>query len=206
MLHVVTVAIHWTFARWGLKPLVTGLFAKPFVHTKNSTCFTALYCWPLVKEGTPPVDDQWIPITKGQRHGKRFCIIASSWTTLSWWLPFEITYWTITPVKIFKLASIRHWSDTKVSYWCLTDVVLMVSVSGTHCRITQKSLPLPCLCVVLASGPLFTREKSSHHQILWSLQTAWLDVIKTVSLWHLTGISAELPSRRLSNFRLIEKV
>ena len=155
MFHMVTVAIHWTLARWGLKPLVTRLFAKPFVHTKNSTCFTVLYCWPFVKEGTPPVDDQWIPITKGQRQGKRFCIISSSWTTLSWWLQFEITYWTITPIKIVKLASIRYWSDTKVSYWCLIDVALMVSVSGTHYHITQKLLPLPCLCVVLASGPLF---------------------------------------------------
>ena len=48
--------------------------------------------------------------------------------------------------------------------------------------------------------------KTSYRQISWSLEAARLSVIVIVSLWNLTGISAALLPRCLSNFRAIEKV
>ena len=48
--------------------------------------------------------------------------------------------------------------------------------------------------------------KTSYRQISWSLEAARLDAIMIVSLWNLTGISAALPPRCLSNFRAIGKV
>ena len=47
---------------------------------------------------------------------------------------------------------------------------------------------------------------TSYRQIPWSLETARLDVLIIVSLWNLTGISAALLPRCLSNFRAIGKV
>ena len=48
--------------------------------------------------------------------------------------------------------------------------------------------------------------KTSYRQISWSLEAARLSVIMIVSHWNLTGISAALLPRCLSNFRAIEKV
>ena len=48
--------------------------------------------------------------------------------------------------------------------------------------------------------------KTSYHQISRSLEAARLDVTIIVSLWNLTGISAALLRRCLSNFRAIGKV
>ena len=48
--------------------------------------------------------------------------------------------------------------------------------------------------------------KTSYHQISRSLESAWFDVIIIVSLWNLTGISAALLPRCLSNRRAIGKI
>ena len=48
--------------------------------------------------------------------------------------------------------------------------------------------------------------KTSYRQISRSLETARLDATTIVSLWHLTGISAAVLPRCLSNFRAIGKV
>ena len=48
--------------------------------------------------------------------------------------------------------------------------------------------------------------KTTPHQISWSLEIARLDAIVVASLWNLTGISATLFLRCLSNFRVIANV
>ena len=48
--------------------------------------------------------------------------------------------------------------------------------------------------------------KTSYRQISWSLEAARLGVIIIAPLWNLTGTSAALLPRSLSNFRAIEKV
>ena len=48
--------------------------------------------------------------------------------------------------------------------------------------------------------------RTSNRNISWCLEAAKLGVIMTVLLWHLTGISAALPLRCLSNVRAIWKV
>ena len=48
--------------------------------------------------------------------------------------------------------------------------------------------------------------KTPYRQISWSLEAARLCVIIIVSLWNLTGISAALLPKCLSNFRVIGKV
>ena len=47
---------------------------------------------------------------------------------------------------------------------------------------------------------------TSYRQISWSLKAARLGIIMIVTLWNLTGISAALLPRGLSNFRAIGKV
>ena len=47
--------------------------------------------------------------------------------------------------------------------------------------------------------------KTSYRQILWSLKATRLGVIMIKSFWNLTGISAALLPRCLSNIRVIEK-
>ena len=58
----------------------------------------------------------------------------------------------------------------------------------------------------LALGLYSLSGKTSYRQISWSLEAARLSVIMIVSHWNLTGISAALLPRCLSNFRAIEKV
>ena len=53
---------------------------------------------------------------------------------------------------------------------------------------------------------LFTSSKTSYRKISWSLEAARLDIIMIVLLWNLTGISAALLPRCLSNLRAIGKV
>ena len=48
--------------------------------------------------------------------------------------------------------------------------------------------------------------KTSYRQISWSLEAARLGIIIIAALWNLTGISAVLLSRCLSNFKAIGKV
>ena len=48
--------------------------------------------------------------------------------------------------------------------------------------------------------------KTSHHHISWGFEAARLNIIIVVSLWNLTGISAALLSRCLSNLRSIGNI
>ena len=69
-----------------------------------------------------------------------------------------------------------------------------------HIYILQDGFPnhLQCLCSL--------NGKTSYRHILWNLEATRMDVIMIVSLWHLTGTSAALLPRCLSNFRAIGKV
>ena len=58
----------------------------------------------------------------------------------------------------------------------------------------------------IIQGLYSLRGQISYCQILWSLEATGLDVMMIVSLWHLTGISAALLQRCLSNFRVIGKI
>ena len=60
--------------------------------------------------------------------------------------------------------------------------------------------------VQLYQGLYSLSGKTSYRQISWSLEAARLSVIMIVSHWNLTGISAALLPRCLSNFRAIQKV
>ena len=63
----------------------------------------------------------------------------------------------------------------------------------------EKYLYLACdyLCMLVLK---------SYRKISWSLEAARLNIVMIVSLWNLTGISAAMPPRCLSNFRTIGKV
>ena len=73
----------------------------------------------------------------------------------------------------------------------------MEGVPGTS---FQVSLGYPTQGLYSPSG------KTSYRQISWNLEAARLSVIMLVSHWNLTGISAALLPRCLSNCRAIEKV
>ena len=61
-------------------------------------------------------------------------------------------------------------------------------------------------CMTQTQGLYSLRGKTSYCQISRSLEAARLDVIIILSLWNVTGISAVLLPRCLSNFRAIGKV
>ena len=84
---------------------------------------------------------------------------------------------------------------TRYNLWLLTfHRVCFVSISMIpHWRLYRPGL-------YSLSG------KASYRQISWRLEAARLDVILILSLWNLTGISAAVLPRCLSNFRAIGKV
>ena len=64
-----------------------------------------------------------------------------------------------------------------------------------------------CISEIKGTQGLYSlSSKTSYRQISWSLEATKLDVLMIVSLWNLTGISAALLLRCLSNFRTIKKV
>ena len=85
-------------------------------------------------------------------------------------------------------------SGIGMSMECATDVA-SECIANMH---INTALPLQGLYSL--SG------KTSYRKISWSLGAARLGVIMIVSLWNLTGISAALLPRCLSNFRAIGKV
>ena len=81
-------------------------------------------------------------------------------------------------------------SRSLVTHWptLLTPTSFMPMMTSSNGNIFRVTGPLSC------------------RQILWNLKAARLDAILIVSLWNVTGISAALLSRCLSNFRAIGKV
>ena len=67
-------------------------------------------------------------------------------------------------------------------------------------------LGMNIIAIILTHHGLFSLNgKTSYLQISWSLEAARLGVMVIVSLWNLTGISAAVLPRCLSNFRAIRK-
>ena len=64
----------------------------------------------------------------------------------------------------------------------------------------------PWINLIQCQGLYSLSGKTSYRQISWSLEAARLDVTMIVSLWNLTGISAAVLPRCLSNFRSFGKV
>ena len=64
----------------------------------------------------------------------------------------------------------------------------------------------PLLCYIPIQGIYSLSGRTSYRKISWSLEAARLGVIMIPSLWDLTGISAALLPRCLSNFKAIGKV
>ena len=120
--------------------------------------------------------DRWIPRRKGQLHGKCFHLMTSSCIT-------------IRAGTFLHMGSIR-WYPTLVgrmqhgySLWIRW---------LHHLGIAQGLYSLSC--------------KTSYRQISWNLEATRLGVIIITALWNLTGISAALLPRCLSNFKAIGKV
>ena len=67
------------FYRWRLKSPASRLFAQPDIQAQIKENIKAPRYWPLCGEFT---GDRWIPHTKGQKHGKCFHLMTSSWTHL----------------------------------------------------------------------------------------------------------------------------
>ena len=69
----ITVTSLW--ARWRLKSQASRLLAQSFVQAQIKENVKAPRHWPLWGEST---GDRWIPLTKGQWHGKYFHSMTSS--------------------------------------------------------------------------------------------------------------------------------
>ena len=77
-----------------------------------------------------------------------------------------------------------------------------------HCNVIKLHVlwVTSLLNLVYLQGLYSLSGETSYRQISWSLEAARLTVIRIVSLWNLTGISAALLRRCQSNFRAIGKV
>ena len=87
-----------------------------------------------------------------------------------------------------------------------TDVLTLPPVKWKHIPIHISFYPAQCLNSFLSVrwstlGLYSLNGKTSYRQISWSLEAARMDLIMIVSLRNLTGISAALLPRCLSNFR-----
>ena len=85
---------------------------------------------------------------------------------------------------------------TWIENYCVVTMYIFVNWSVTN-RLTVNEGYKMYLDLCSLSGKTFYRH------ILWSFEAVRLDVKITASLWHLTGISAVLLPRCMSNFRTI---
>ena len=97
---------------------------------------------------------------------------------------------------------IRGWLQISWQY-CVTKHIKWLYGLAKSTINTIKASRLLRTCLL---GLYSLSGKTSYRQISWSLEAAILGVIKIVSLWNLTGISAALLPRCLLNFRAIGKV
>ena len=94
-----------------------------------------------------------------------------------------------------------YYSNSAVSKSLLSvPIFRKLSIVTFHCSPACLYPNIVLLGLYSLSG------KTYHRQISWSLEAVRMDVIMVVSLWNVTGISAALLPRCLSNFRSIGKV
>ena len=72
--YTITVTSQW--ARWRLKSPASSLFTQLFIQAQIKENIKAPRHWPLCGEFT---GDRWIPRTNGQKRGKCFHLMTSSW-------------------------------------------------------------------------------------------------------------------------------
>ena len=83
-------------------------------------------------------------------------------------------------------------------------IALIYSNSTGHVAwLPLQRLSSWCLVIQSSQGLYSLSRRTSYGKISWILEAAKLGVIMVASLWHLTGISAVLLPRSLSNFRAI---
>ena len=75
--------------RWRLKSPASRLFSQPFIQTHIKENIKAPRHWPLCGEFT---GDRWIPRTNGQKRGKCFHLMTSSWRQSHDWPSAEAFY------------------------------------------------------------------------------------------------------------------
>ena len=114
---------------------------------------------------------------------------------------------TVTAVRSTPciITSSEHWQINMVDKWSRQEPVgWELGYHQGHCHWSGNKQGFPAS--VNHQGLYSLSDKTSYRQISWNLEAARLSVIMIVSLWNLTGISAALLPRCLSNFRAIEKV
>ena len=94
------------------------------------------------------------------------------------------------------------WSMLHLGWWCSR---YRWMIMGTIGEMWPRGHPYS-IRPSLIQGIYSPSGKTSYRQIWWKLEAARLHVIMIVSLWNLTGISAALLPRSLSNVRAIGKV
>ena len=94
------------------------------------------------------------------------------------------------------------WSMLHLGWWCNRYRWVIMRTIG---EMWPRGYPYS-IRPSLIQGIYSPSGKTSYRQISWKLEAARLHVIMIVSLWNLTGISAALLPRSLSNVRAIGKV
>ena len=130
-----------------------------------------------------------------------FANMENRWKWLWVWLcRSTCTWWA----ESLKTVLSNAWWATEVQTW---DSIALKGQPALVCSCSDCFYCSFCSFFSKKQQSLYSLSgKTSYRQISWSLEATRLSVIMIVSHWNLTGISAALLPRCLSNFRAIEKV
>ena len=114
------------------------------------------------------------------------------------YISYTMYMWThkSTSIHVYSCCNVKFTTISHMRSWMMLDYWCQCTGSWDPRKVTNAFL----------QGLYSLSGKTSYRQISRSLEVARLDVTIIVSLWNLTGISAALLPRCLSNFRAIGKV
>ena len=120
---------------------------------------------------------------------------------------FKITLKVAITCTDLRMSTQIHWIFVRVNpVKPATYVQLLISSGSSHSLAARLSSQLLLLRSISSLSLYSQSGRASYRKISLSLGAAKLDVVIMVSFWNLTGISAALLPRCLSNFRAIGKV
>ena len=122
-----------------------------------------------------------------------------------WWPKFLYAYHNSTMVH--KITISRHCYHQISTSWTTLCMNNHCTYTWLHSNCTfHQTMKGKWLKSTFCQGLYSLSGNTSYRQISWSLEATRLGVIRIVMLWNLTGVSAALLPRCLSNFRVVEKV
>ena len=139
------------WAWWRLKSPASQLFTQRFFQAQIKENIKASRHWPLCGEFT---GDRWIPRTKGQKRGKCYHMMMSSWLFIEWSIlaiPFCYLWsdnYDLNHINALKIAQKKIRGKAKWS----ANICCYILLGNLH--VSAK----PCTTIYLGSCTYFVRK------------------------------------------------